>query len=204
MDDTEGGCGRELSPIGRAGEPLKILTQKRVGGRARAHDGVSDDDARVADGVAIRRFLHGGQDGEIRVVGAVEELECKANGFLASEDGEQQRAVVAPRLLLITQLLLGRLRRARRLGGRRGLRCALSCGLALRCNRLGGRRRGGHRRGRLGGQQVEERLEEELRRVLDQVKGDLEGHQQVIPRAAEQAVEDHDDGGRVVQVGQAA
>lgn len=52
MDDAQP-CGRaELGPVGRAAQPVQVVAQEGVHGCAAVHDGVREDDGRVAHAVA--------------------------------------------------------------------------------------------------------------------------------------------------------
>lgn len=52
VDDSEGGGGRELGPVGRAGQPVEVLAEEEVRGRSCVGEGVHERHGRVVDGVA--------------------------------------------------------------------------------------------------------------------------------------------------------
>mmetsp|Transcript_35303 Transcript_35303/g.76632 ORF Transcript_35303/g.76632 Transcript_35303/m.76632 type:complete len:781 (-) Transcript_35303:813-3155(-) len=181
VNHSQAGRGTELGPVGRPGEPVQVLPQESVHGRAHVHQRIRQDDGAVAD--AVPR-LHAGlevlQDGRVRAVVTVQELKVQLDGGVPFEDRQELLRLRLP------LGLLGRLAR-RRAGPRRrrvrlhGLRTRVptSRGLILR----GGGRGGSLRLGLLarGLVNVLGDLGQELGLlVLVEVEGDLVRQQDAV------------------------
>mmetsp|Transcript_6883 Transcript_6883/g.15691 ORF Transcript_6883/g.15691 Transcript_6883/m.15691 type:complete len:647 (+) Transcript_6883:1059-2999(+) len=87
VDDAEGGCCTEFSPVGGLGEPVQVLSQEDIAGGAALHEAMRDDCAIVGHRIL---GVDGGFDGleekEIRAVVAVEELEVKIDRSPTTEN----------------------------------------------------------------------------------------------------------------------
>lgn len=76
VDETKGGSGRELGPVGRAAKPVEVLAQEAVRGGAAVGKRVGEGDGRVVDRVAVLEGLLGHlEDAHVGLVVLLQKVE---------------------------------------------------------------------------------------------------------------------------------
>lgn len=81
MNHSQWCGGRQLGPISRTGQPVKVVSQELIAGGAAVHERIRDNGGSVADGHP-HGLLGGSQDLQVSVIAADEELQLEVDGDL--------------------------------------------------------------------------------------------------------------------------
>lgn len=157
------GC-RQLRPVRRSRQPLQVVAQELIAGRAAVHERIRDDGRRVADRHA-NGLLGGAQYLQVGMVAADQELQLNVDADLAGQNIDQLLDVLLVRLFAAGQAVDGSLdlRRGGRLRSSGGGLCIHQqrrTGVTV-LGSFGGRRSGGGQtltlRAGSGGRRIDDR-----------------------------------------------